>query len=318
MERRRPPGRTRGPLAASLALAAAAHLAALAWLAGRAPSDGPAPGAPVPPPPSFEISLVEEPALPPSPPDAAPPPNDAPPAPAAAARPRQAAAPLAAEASPPGAPAPAAEAPPALSAAGSEAAAPRNFSLGSPTPAFAWGERAALPGPRAEPGPAAAALAALRDALAQSERARGLTTSGPIVDAARAVANAAAAPAEGSTTLTVDVGADGSVSSVAAGNGAWRATADALRSALTGRRLRVPSGASGVSVALRVDARVTNAPRLLTGEEKVKPCNQGKGRHPWPGSPDTAPAPTGCVDADALVPLRRRLVSVTLLRETPR
>lgn len=312
----RPAGRTRGPLSASLVLASAAHVAVVGWLAWRAPRERPATGAFLPEP-SFEVALDEAPA-PPRLPDVAFGSNDASPGPVAALpeRLRRAAPARVIEAPQPEGSAPAAEAAPATSVAGSEAAAPRNFSLGPLPPSFAWGGSENLPGPRA--APTLSPSAALRDAIARGEQARGLTASGPLLAAARVAANIAAAPAEGSATLSINVGADGSVSSVTVDHGAWKATANALRSALTGRRLQVPAGAAGLSVDLRVEARVTNAPRLLTGEEKVKPCAEARGRLPWGGSPDTVPANTACIDATALLPLRRRLVSVALLREMPR
>ncbi len=336
---RRPVDCRGAPLSVSFALASAAHVAVVAWLAWRSPRERPA-ASTFRFVPSLEVALDEGPA-PPHPPNVAFESNDPSPGPAVApksndpspglavapgsnatspgpvaaflARPRSAAPARPTETPPSGGPAPASEGPPAPSVGGPEAA-PRDFSLGRLPPSFAWGDREALPGPRA--APTLAPSTALRDAITQGEQARGLTASGPLVAAARAAASIAAAPAEGSATFRIDVGTDGSVNSVTADHGAWKATASALRSALAGRRLRVPPGAAGVSVELRVDARITNAPRLLTGEEKVKPCSQARGRLPWGGSPDTTPTNTGCIDATALLPLRRRLVSVALLRET--
>lgn len=320
-------GRTYGPLSAALVLALAVHAAAVGCLVWCSPHEQPVASASGPVP-LFDVVLDEGP-TPVPPPDVAFEPNDGPPGLAAPpARPRQTT--RVAEAPPQGAPAPASQAPPTTSAAGFEAAAsspastvgpeattPRNFSLGPLPPSFARGGQEVLPGPRAAPDASTATSDALRDAIAQGEQARGLTASGPIVAAARVAAGAMTAPAEGSTTLSINVGADGSVNSVTANHDAWKTTANALRSALAGRRLRVPTGAAGVSVELRVDARVTNAPPLLTGEDKVKPCSQGRGRLAWGGSPDTTPAPTGCIDVLSLMPLRRRQVSVALLRETP-
>jgi hypothetical protein len=110
------------------------------------------------------------------------------------------------------------------------------------------------------PAPAASAprddIGGLRAGLRASDSRRGPGRSGPVVSEARAVA-LAVGPARGNAWFDVRADADGQVSSVTlvrfgSDGAAWQRVGQQLQSRLARHRLRVPEGAHGLRVAIRV------------------------------------------------------------------
>jgi hypothetical protein len=92
-----------------------------------------------------------------------------------------------------------------------------------------------------------------------AERARGGGTSGPVATAAQQSALGWKAPETGWAIFDVDSDANGVVVRVAIASASgdpahWQAVRGDLATALQSKRLRVPSGAAGVRVRVRVDA----------------------------------------------------------------
>jgi hypothetical protein len=98
----------------------------------------------------------------------------------------------------------------------------------------------------------------LRDALGEHDRSVGLGAGGPVVSAARSVLSSPNAPSEGVASYQVITDADGNVTQVrmldANGDG-WNKLAASLLGTLKGQKLRVPPGARGLSVTVRVEAK---------------------------------------------------------------
>jgi hypothetical protein len=113
--------------------------------------------------------------------------------------------------------------------------------------------------PRREPGidPDKAGKL-LRESMGRADQARGLGFGGPVASAARQASLSRLAPIEGAATFEVLTGPDGRVTSVilrGSRGGDWGPVVSELRALLAGQRLRVPEGAPGVAVAVRVEAK---------------------------------------------------------------
>jgi hypothetical protein len=170
--------------------------------------------------------------------------------------------------------------------------------------------------PLAVQAPAAVLVAPLGAAQA----AAGLTAGAQVVATAQRAADGKG-PARGHGTLRITVEQDGSVSGVVVSGVGWEAAAQAIRAALAGRRLRVPSGARGVVISLALDAAVTRVPPVISGEARAAGVgfdaavggveDNHRGFHP--GASNMA-----VIDPTALAPLRRRSVKVELLGEQAR
>ncbi len=119
-------------------------------------------------------------------------------------------------------------------------------------------------------------------------------------------------PRQGHGVLRITVGEDGTVTGVSASGTGWDAVASAIRAALAGRRLRVPSGARGVVISFAIDAMVTRAPPVLTGEARAHPS--GLGGDAYRGA-DTGALNMAVIDYRALLPIERRVVKLQALGE---
>ncbi|MCU0654041.1 MAG: hypothetical protein MUF64_01715 [Polyangiaceae bacterium] len=98
----------------------------------------------------------------------------------------------------------------------------------------------------------------LRESMGRADQARGLGFGGPVASAARQASLSRLAPIEGAATFEVLTGPDGRVTSVilrGSRGGDWGPVVSELRALLAGQRLRVPEGAPGVAVAVRVEAK---------------------------------------------------------------
>lgn len=98
----------------------------------------------------------------------------------------------------------------------------------------------------------------LRESMDRADQARGLGFGGVVASAAHQACLTRSAPVEGAATFEVQAGPDGVVTSVSVRGtrgGDWTSVVGALRALLAGKRLRVPTGAAGVAVAVRVEAR---------------------------------------------------------------
>jgi hypothetical protein len=135
-------------------------------------------------------------------------------------------------------------------------------------------------------------------------------------------------PAQGHGVARITVEEDGTVSAVTVSGVGWEAAGQGMRTALVGRKLRVPKGARGVVVALSLDAQVTRVPPVLTGEARARAMapdtalggaddNHGsmKDNHGgmFPGAPNMA-----VIDPTLLLPLKRWTVKVELVSEQGR
>lgn len=110
--------------------------------------------------------------------------------------------------------------------------------------------------PPADPYHSAGGLAAALDA---HDRALGLGRGGPVAIEARRAA-VTAGPETGRITLVVETDASGRVRSITPAGArpnaaAWRRVIAQLSAALREKRLRVPPGARGLRVTVRVEAR---------------------------------------------------------------
>ncbi len=103
----------------------------------------------------------------------------------------------------------------------------------------------------------AQAAGGLGQALEARDQERGLGRGGVVATLARGAA-IGAGPQEGEATFLVIADRDGRVTSVSLteDRGGWTAVTRALERSLAGKRLRVPPGANGLSVAVRVKAKV--------------------------------------------------------------
>jgi hypothetical protein len=159
--------------------------------------------------------------------------------------------------------------------------------------------------------------------LATRQGQTGTSASAQLMATVQRSADAGGPPG-GRGTIRVVIDADGSVSSVTATGVGWEEAARRIRAALGGRRLTVPKGARGLVVSFAAEARVTRAPAVLTGEARAQPARAGTPEWAAPPTDDNhrgaaVPPPNmAVIDALALVPLPRRVVTVVLLGEEPR
>lgn len=120
----------------------------------------------------------------------------------------------------------------------------------------AVGSSRALPGPRSEDPDRGGKL--LRESLDRANQDKGLGFGGPVASAAHQASLSAKAPVQGAVTFEVLTDAAGTVTAVSlrgASGGDWSSVAGVLRSLLSRQKLRVPTGSSGVAVAVRVEAK---------------------------------------------------------------
>jgi hypothetical protein len=117
-------------------------------------------------------------------------------------------------------------------------------------------------GPRGTESPAPrrrSTTGGVAEALAEHDVAIGLGRGGPVLDAVEDAARSSEAPVAGTATFEVTVGRDGHVDAhVVAADGeaeGWERLAASLTSRIDPRRVRLPPGARGWRVVVRVDAR---------------------------------------------------------------
>jgi hypothetical protein len=297
----------------SMAVAGAVHVGVVLLVATRS-----APIAVSPPPPEELVPILvdlftEAPALLPAEPVAVPAAVAAAPAPAGPAAPRKAKGPLAVAGAGRG----------DIAASGGAGEGAGLVPGGSDAPA---GSAPPTPVPdRALPPPllplaVQAPAAVLMAPLGATQAAAGLTAGAQVVATAQSAADGKG-PSRGHGTLRITVEQDGSVSAVSVSGVGWEAAAQAIRAALAGRRLRVPSGARGVVISLALDAAVSYVPAVLTGEARAAAVgfngavggveDNHHGFHP--GAANMA-----VINPTALLPLRRRSVKVEILGEQAR
>lgn len=164
--------------------------------------------------------------------------------------------------------------------------------------------------PRAIPAPSAI----FGSQFSANDNAPPASGGAQIIGTVRAVAEQSA-PRNGHGTIRVEVDGTGAVVRVTSSSPSWAAAARSLQASLAGRRLRVPSGGRGVILLFSVDAEITKAPPVLTGEAKAAPCSAEK--KDQVGRVGGLPEP-GCIDVLALLPLPRHRVTVKLAGEQPR
>ena len=100
----------------------------------------------------------------------------------------------------------------------------------------------------------------LVEGLAQHDVDMGMGRGGPVVSAAERAAKVPDAPLEGSATFEVAVDASGHVNvhlgDVTSDHEGWARVASAMGGMVDTRRLRIPAGAHGLHVVVRVTAKV--------------------------------------------------------------
>ncbi|MFT3766025.1 MAG: hypothetical protein QM820_10985 [Minicystis sp.] len=191
----------------------------------------------------------------------------------------------------------------------------------APAPAATGaGDTAVSPAPKSDSLPPPLVPRAIRapsavfdGALPRPDTSGGTGAGSQIVGSARAIADTKA-PRTGHGTVTIEIDAGGNVTRVGSTSPGWEIFARELQAKLSGRHLRVPSGARGVIVRLAVSADVTKAPAALTGEAKATPCRPPERDRDQAGRADVI-LNVGCLDWNALVPLPRHRISVSLAGE---
>jgi len=118
----------------------------------------------------------------------------------------------------------------------------------------------------------------LRDALDEGDRALGLGGGGTVVRAVHDAALAVAAIRDGSASIEVTTDAAGRVLAVHAfdvtsDEATWNEVARAIAGALLGRNVRVPPGARGVAVTVRVEVAVRTASGASSGRPVAPVAN---------------------------------------------
>ena len=155
--------------------------------------------------------------------------------------------------------------------------------------------RPGLPDRRKKPEWSSGAQSAggLGQALEARDQERGLGRGGVVATLARSAA-LGAGPQEGEATFLVMADRDGRVTSVSLSEdrGGWSAVTRALERSLAGKRLRVPPGANGLSVAVRVQAKV----QLPSGSSPKRPV-RGAGAGAEFDVADIGATPTRVVSA---------------------
>jgi hypothetical protein len=164
------------------------------------------------------------------------------------------------------------------------------------TPLPAPSSAAPLPDVREHDPAPVSSTGGLREALAAHDRELGLGVGGPVVGVAEAATRSSRAPVRGFAVFEVRFDASGGVRgvSVVDANGerdSWSDVARGMAAALRAKPLRLPSGANGVAVTVRVDSDWLNP----DGSR--------------PGAPAVCVPPIPC-DSD---PKRKRIVITPLM-----
>ena len=131
-----------------------------------------------------------------------------------------------------------------------------------------------LPAPGSPPGPRAEASAdraaeLLHESLDEADRQKGLGAGGPCATQAQAAMRMEGAPTTGVGTFEIVTDESGQVTGVilADSNAAgFQRVRDALLGLLRSQRLRVPPGARGMRILVRVEARVQTPSGLADGK----------------------------------------------------
>jgi hypothetical protein len=127
----------------------------------------------------------------------------------------------------------------------------------------------------------------LREALAARDQDLGLGSGGPVVAVAEDAASRSRTPVNGVAVLIASFGIDGAVAEVRVvdANGdrtAWDEVATSIAQGMKARRVKVPPGAHGVEVTVRVETRWQNPDGSDPDPYKVCivgiPCNAGPHR----------------------------------------
>jgi hypothetical protein len=163
--------------------------------------------------------------------------------------------------------------------------APEGSAEPSPTPDATWSLWSAMPAPPmnltlplagaasavrderspAAPGPApASTTGGLREGLAAHDHELGLGPGGPVVGVAESATRASVAPIEGFALFEVRFDETGAVHDVhvvdaKSERDSWTDVASGIAAGLKATRIRVPNGARGVSVKVRVESAWLNA-----------------------------------------------------------
>lgn len=169
------------------------------------------------------------------------------------------------------------------------------------------------------------AVHAVKEALAERDRAGGIVRGGPLVTAAHAAASNEDAPHTGSAFFEVDADPNGVVTSARTEDERWRGVADGILRAMRGKTVRVAPGASGLRTRVRVVAELQRP----SGEEKslklgAVPDDIPGGEKQCVGKGLERKCLTGMIvgftvtgaDANNLGAAVRRVVHVTILGET--
>lgn len=167
-----------------------------------------------------------------------------------------------------------------------------------------------LPSPKPSVSPVVAAQkkldAQLSGAVDAKDQEKGLGSGGPVASAAHDVSSGVDAPETGSATIDVETDASGMVTEAhlveATDHLAWSKVAGKLKKRLAATPLKVPSGAGGVTVRVKITA----AMKLPSGAPSGKavtaaPMGLGVG---------------GTFDVADIGQKPRRMVGVIILRET--
>ncbi len=131
------------------------------------------------------------------------------------------------------------------------------------------------------------ATGGLRESLHAHDAAIGLGSGGPVLGIAESATSASRAPVDGFAVLIATFGPDGVVADVRVvdANGdrtAWDDVASEIARAMKSKHVKVPPGARGVEVTLRIDSRWQNHDGSDPDPYKVCvppiPCNAAPGR----------------------------------------
>ncbi len=167
-----------------------------------------------------------------------------------------------------------------------------------------------LPSPKPSVSPVVAAQkkldAQLSGAVDAKDQEMGLGSGGPVASAAHDVSSGADVPEVGSATIDVETDASGMVTEAhlveATDHLAWSKVAGKLKKRLAATPLKVPSGAGGVTVRVKITA----AMKLPSGAPSGQPVTVGP-KYVGVG---------GTFDVADIGQKPRRMVGVIILRET--
>jgi hypothetical protein len=149
--------------------------------------------------------------------------------------------------------------------------------------------------------------------LLQPAAPSAVSAGGQVLGAARAVADTSA-PRQGRGTISIETDGEGVVLRVSSSSPSWERFARDLGVKLSRRRLAARPGGHGTLVRLAVQAEVSTAPAILTGEAKAQPCRAPEHERDQVGRADVV-LNVGCNDWKAFLPVERRRVSVTVAEE---